>query len=78
MNTIDKKLDLAQFASWFNEITQTMNGVNTMISPEVNAQKESEATIQAAKNKRNFNIFIGVSILIITILLIWVFTSKNK
>ena len=71
-----RSFSLGTLSDWLNTISGLAGGASQIISPDVQEQKESEAAIQAAKAKRNFNIFIGVSCLIIVGLLGWILIKK--
>ena len=73
-----KSLDIGKLSDWLSELSDISGGVSQMISPEVQAQKQTDAQIQAAKDKKTWNIFIGVAVLLIIGFVGWILIKKKK
>lgn len=63
-----EKIEQQTLLNYFNEFAQVVSGINEIISPEAQNEKENETEITNQKSNRNWNIFIGITILATIIL----------
>lgn len=72
-----KSFDFTQIASWFDQASQVVSAFSQTNAPDVVAQNKADADAAAAKNKKTWQIFIGIAILIIILLIGFIVIKKS-
>ena len=72
-----RRLSANDITELFNQFSQTVSGLNQIISPDAQLEKDNESDITAQKEKKKWNIFLGIAILASVLLIGYMLTSKK-